>query len=253
MKTFDGHAHIFKEYWNEEERTKIFNKVKEEMEFIIIPGTEESSSKEIVQYKGDNRYIAVGLHPNVAHSIEVVEFMNDFDYSEITAIGEVGLDLHWKENPPIETQVEVLRYQMDIAKKHNIPVIVHSREADEHMYKIIESGDYDSITIILHSYASDKDWTKKYLEFNNVVFSFSGTVTFKNAHQIRESLELIPMDRVLSETDSPYLSPHPFRGQENKPWMVEHVVNKIAEVKGLTVDEANEIILSNAKRIYKIA
>ncbi|OYD26745.1 TatD DNase family protein [Mycoplasma testudineum] len=256
IKYTDIHSHPLKEYWDDpiSEIRKWFETQK--LELIFFVGTEVSDFEEIkIACKEFPKqvYPVLGIHPANAEEENAISELNKAMDDSIVAIGEVGIDLYYDDNPALEKQQEIFKAQLLIAKKWNIPVILHVRDAFNEVIEIITKNEFKNLTYIFHTYSGDAEITKQLLKLKmDLYFSFSGIITFKNAFANRESLQLIPIEKIFSETDSPYLTPNPFRGKTNTSPYVEHVVAKIAEVKELEVEEVVKIIRRNIKKVFNI-
>lgn len=198
-------------------------------------------------------FCAVGTHPcNAKEEAEITaeEIANLAKAKKTVAIGECGLD-YYHEKESAAVQKKVFLQHIQAARMASLPLVIHSRAADEDMKEILDKEmAKNPFDFILHCYSSGKELAKKGLELGGYV-SFSGIVTFKNAEAIREIARSVPLDRLLVETDAPYLAPVPHRGQCNEPAFVHHVAQKIAEIKNISLGEVSSITTQNACRIFK--
>ncbi len=197
-------------------------------------------------------YPIIGLHPTVAEGKVDAKFIEDHYDESIIAIGEIGLDLHYDNNPSLETQIDSLNAQIEFANKMNIPVVIHSRDADVETFEVLSQDKYKDTKFLLHSYAYGSLGLQKYLDNPNIYFSLSGIVTFKNAYEFKEAAKLIPIDKLVSETDSPYLAPVPHRGKKNEPAFVIDTVKYIAKLKGISAEELMNQINKNVQNIFGV-
>lgn len=163
-------------------------------------------------------------------------------------MGEMGLDYHWMEDPK-EVQQDVFRRQIRVAKSMNIPITVHNRESTEDVYRILKEENIQDVGGIMHSFNLDPEWMDRFLDLNMHI-SFSGVLTFKKALEVKESAKLVPLDRVLIETDAPYLSPQPHRGKRNEPSYVRFVAEELATLRDMSFDEVAKITTENANRLF---
>ena len=170
-------------------------------------------------------------------------------HQKVRAIGEIGLDYYWKDNPPRQLQKHVFHAQMDLAEKLNLPIIVHDREAHGDCLEAVQA--HPNITGVYHCYSGSLEDAKTLVKMGWML-SFTGVVTYKNARKALEVLEWLPLDRIMIETDSPYLSPEPFRGRRNDSRHVYRVAETIALVKNLTVAEVVEATTANGCRFFGI-
>ena len=165
------------------------------------------------------------------------------------AIGEIGLDYYWKDNPPREFQQMVFRRQLELARELDLPVIVHDREAHGDSMAIVR--EYPDVRGVFHCYSGSLEDAKVLVKLGWMI-SFTGVVTYKNARRALEIIGWLPMESIMIETDSPYLTPEPFRGKRNDSGKVHLVAEKIAQVKGLAPDDVARITLENGKRFFNI-
>lgn len=198
-------------------------------------------------------YAAVGWHPQDAIDMKP----EDLDWIEqscarekVLAIGEIGLDYYWDTSPK-DVQHRVFREQIRLAKKLGMPIIIHNRDAHEDVVRILKEEKADEVGGIMHSFSGSWEIAKQCLDLN-FYLSFSGPVTFKNAKQPKAVLANVPLDRLLVETDSPYLTPHPYRGKRNESAYVRLIAEAAAEIKALPIAEIEEITTRNAKKILGI-
>lgn len=267
MKYFDSHAHYFDAWFNEYDGganallEKIFS---ENVSAIVNIATNPENLKECIYQaqKFENMYVSSGIHP------EDCLYIDDIDYAlaeieasvsdeakrkscKIVAIGEIGFDYHL-ENLTDEVKAKqryVFEKQMQIAEKYSLPVIIHDREAHGDCFEMALK--HPNVKGIFHSYSGSSEMARELIKRGWYV-SFSGVVTFKNASRVREVLASIPLERLLVETDAPYLAPHPNRGKMNHSGNLEYTVGMIASVFGKAPEEIAEITLENAKKIYNL-
>lgn len=251
MKLVDSHCHINDEKFNED-REEIFKKAEKNLEFIVNIGNDLETSKESIKYseKYPFVYAVIGIHPtdistyNDIVEKELIELSNN---KKVVAIGEIGLDYYWMEDEK-EVQKEGFRRQMALAEKLNLPVVIHSRDAMEDTINIL--NEFPNVKGIFHCYPGS--FESAMLVPSGYVFGIGGVLTFKNARKTVDFIEKIDLSRIVIETDSPYLTPTPFRGKRNEPIYVKYVAQKIAEIKNISLDEIINITTENAKRIYNI-
>lgn len=239
----DTHCHLYKkEYENIDEVVKRMNGI------IVTSGCDDESNLEVLELisKYDNVYGVLGLHPTeldkiTANSFEIIE--NNINNPKIIGVGEVGLDYYWDDTKK-DFQKKIFIKQIELAKKYNKTVVVHSRDSIEDTYNIMEK--YSDMKFVLHCYGSSLDMAKKFISTCNVMFGIGGVVTFKNGVKLKEVIENLDLSYLLLETDSPYLSPEPFRGKRNEPANTDIIATKIAEIKGISKEKVIEITSQNA-------
>lgn len=249
MTCLDFHSHLdFKDF--DGIREKIIDDFFEsgflKLVTVADPVEEGSYSKtsDITKYR-DNIYCVTAVHPHNADKYtEAVEkelhrFVKN---NKVIGVGETGLDFYYNHSKP-ENQIKVFKRQVQIAKELKLPLIIHSREAENEVLRILEQEKIDS-SVVFHCYTGNRESAEEILK-RDYYISISGIVTFKKADYLREIVKKIPLERIFTETDSPFLSPEPFRGKTNTPLRVELVAAKISEIKGISMKELNEAINRN--------
>lgn len=255
MRLFDTHAHYDADAFDADRMEVLSSMPGQGVELILNPGCDLKSSQTAVELaeRFPFVYAAVGVHPeecadwNAEHDIPVLEALAQ--NPKVRAIGEIGLDYHWPENPPRELQQQVFHAQLDLAEKLNLPVIVHDRDAHHDCLDIVRA--HPNVTGVYHCYSGGVEDAKTLMKLGWMI-SFTGSITFKNARRALEVIDLLPMDRIMIETDSPYMSPEPFRGRRNDSGRVHLVAEAIARRKGLDPEEVARITLENGKRFFRI-
>lgn len=253
MNLFDSHAHFQDSRFAEDRDAALSEAFAGGVSHIVNVGTDLATSREAIclaeAYAGC--YAAIGVHPHDSGSV------TDADYSalaelckhpKVVAIGEIGLDYHYDFSDRT-AQMKAFRRQMEWACESDMPVIIHDREAHGDVHAVLL--DYPEVTGILHSYSGSAEWARQ-LVARGWYISFSGVVTFKNASKILDAAKTVPLDRLLIETDCPYLAPVPMRGKRNTSLYVRYTAEKLAELKGMRVEELASVTAENAKRIFRI-
>jgi TatD DNase family protein len=198
-------------------------------------------------------YTAVGWHPQDAISMlpEDLEWIEELcKHPKTVAIGEIGLDYYWDTSPK-EIQQQVFREQIRLARRIGKPIIIHNRDAHEDIVRLLKEEHASDVGGVMHCFSGSQENAKQCLDMNFFI-SFGGPITFKNAKQPKEVLHKVPMDRLLLETDCPYLTPHPHRGKRNEPSYVTLVAESAAEIKQISYEEISEITTKNAKTLFGI-
>lgn len=250
---FDSHAHYNDERFDED-RDTLLNRIHEEgVEYIINIGADMDSSKESVAlaHKYPFMYATVGVHPHDVSSMtmEDLETLEEMArLPKVVGIGEIGLDYYYNLSTP-EDQIKWFKLQLELAKKLDVPVSIHSREASQLTFDIImESGIKEGV---IHCFSGSRELAIEYVK-RGFYIGIGGSLTFKNARKTVEVVEHIPLDKILIETDCPYLTPVPHRGKRNDSSYLPFVIDKIAEIKGIKADEVCKITLNNAKKLFRI-
>lgn len=251
----DSHAHIYDEMFGEDGAQKIISSMDSDgLEYIVSVGCDMPSSKTCVDLAKENArvFATVGVHPYDADTvtegnIEVLRRLAQCD--KVVAIGEIGLDFH-REGSDKPTQLRAMEMQYDLARELGLPIVFHQRDSYGEFVEFSKTRDYPD-GAILHCFSSSKEIAEYFLN-KNFYISFSGTVTYKNAVNLVRAAEFVPLDRLLVETDSPYLTPMPQRYGTNYPKNVALVAKRLAEIKGVSYEEIVRITNENAKRVFGI-
>lgn len=251
---FDTHAHVDDAAFDEDRKELLENLPKQGIKMLLNPGCSLETSRNAVKNAREYDYIyaAVGSHPDAADEVneEVLEEYRKLvrENPKVRAIGEIGLDYHY-EDVPRQRQQQAFRAQMALAKELDLPVIIHDREAHEDCLNIIR--EFPEVKGVFHCFSGSAEMAKQLAKMGWYV-GFTGVVTFKNARRAVEAAAAVPENRFVIETDCPYMSPEPFRGKRNDPSRVYRMAEKIAEIRGLSVEEVQRITLENGKRLYRI-
>ena len=254
MKIVDSHCHIDDEKFDQDREIVISNFEEDGIDFIVDPASDISSSEKIIEIvkKYDRVYGAVGIHPHEVEDVTDEDLKKGYEMSfseKIVAIGEIVLDYYY-DNSPREKQKEIFRKQLEIAEKRNLPVIIHTRDAMGDTYDIL-SEFKGKVKGVMHCYTGSSEMAKRFMELGYYI-SISGTVTFKNAVNVREMVKTIPLDNLLVETDSPYLTPEPNRGKRNEPKYVRFTAEKVAELKEMELNDLIYNTNSNVRNLFSI-
>ena len=262
MNLFDSHAHYDDEKFDNDRKEIIEQTLKNGVSNFIVAGYNIESSKKalniVKEYK--ELYSIVGISPNDIEDIkedkdidtnilEIEKLIKADDNGKIVAVGEIGLDYYWnKENK--ELQKIIFKKQIELANKYNLPIVIHTRDAINDTLEIIKNNEVKNRGIF-HCCPLNRELVKEALKLGYYI-SLSGVVTFKNAKNANEIIEMIPENRILIETDSPYLAPEPVRGTRNNCMNVKYVAEKIGKIKNKTLEEIADITNKNTKTIFKI-
>ena len=253
MKIIDSHAHLMDERYHDDVEEVIKRCLENNVGGIVNIGYDKESSYQAISFaeRYDFMYAAIGLHPDVCNAKNVdFTFLEKLaDHKKVLAIGEIGLDYHYEETNR-ENQKQGFMKQIKLANEFSLPVAIHSRDADMDMLKILKENKIEN-GFVMHCFSSSVEVAKEILKLGGYI-SLAGTVTFKNARNPKEVAEIVPMDKLLVETDSPYLTPEPYRGQRNEPWHVWETAKKIAEIKKIPIEELVSSVTNNIKYFYKI-
>ncbi len=251
---FDTHAHMDDRAFDEDRGDLLASLPQQGISLLMNPGCSLESSRNASRLAREYDYIyaAVGSHPDAADEVNdaVLEEYRMLcqQNPKIRAIGEIGLDYHY-EDIPRDIQKQAFRAQMALAQELGLPVIVHEREAHEDGMKIVE--EFPHVTGVFHCYSGSGEMAK-WLVNRGWYIGFTGVLTFKNARKALEVAAALPLERIVLETDCPYMAPEPFRGRRNDPGKLCRMAEKLAQLRGLTVEEAERITTENGKKLYRI-
>ena len=254
MHLFDTHAHYDSGAFNADRLELLAAMPERGVELILNPGCDLASSRTAVSLaeRFPHVYAAVGVHPSDCGGWDesTCPALRELAaHPKVRAIGEIGLDYYWKDNPPREHQQRVFHAQLELAQGLGLPVIVHDREAHQDCLEVVRA--HPAVTGVYHCYSGSLEDAKTLVKLGWML-SFTGVITYKNARRALEVIQWLPMERIMIETDSPYLTPEPFRGKRNDSGHVHLVAEAIAQVKGLDPREVAQITLENGKRFFGI-
>ena len=250
---FDTHAHLNDPAFDEDREKLISGLPEKGIGFVMNVGCCLDSSKDCIALaeKYSFIYASVGSHPDSAGEVceELMQtYLEMSKHSKVKAIGEIGLDYYY-EGFDREIQIKAFEMQMELARQAQLPVIVHERDAHGDGMDIVRK--FPDVTGVFHCYSGAAEMARQLVDLGWYI-GFTGVLTFKNARKAVETAASIPLERILLETDCPYMSPEPFRGKRNDPGRLIHMAQKLAEIRGLSVEEIIAITTENAKRLYRI-
>ena len=251
---FDTHAHMDDHAFDEDRQALLDALPAQGLALVMNPGCSLASSRNVCRLVEEYPFVygAVGSHPDVAD--EVNEAVIDeyrrlcAENKKIKAIGEIGLDYHY-EDIPREIQQQAFRAQMALAAELDLPVIVHERDAHADGMAIVE--EFPTVKGVFHCYSGSLEMAKWLID-RGWYIGFTGVLTFKNARKALEVAENIPLERIVLETDCPYMAPEPFRGKRNHPGYLYRMAERLAQLRGLSVEEVERITMENGKRLYRM-
>lgn len=252
---FDTHAHLDDEQYSEDQETVIKRAYEAGVQLMVNVGYNVTSAQNTLELtqKFDFIYGAVGLHPHEAQdlnekSLQILRQMAQ--RPRIVAIGEIGLDYYY-DHSPRDTQHKVFREMIKLAREVGLPIIIHDRDAHEDTLRIVKEENAGEIGGVFHCYSGSWPLAQEILELG-FYLALGGALTFKNARKAVEVVREIPLEKLLIETDCPYLTPVPYRGKRNEPAYVIQVAEAIAAIKGLSVEKVARATLANGKRLFGI-
>ena len=250
---FDTHAHMNDPAFDADRREMILGLKEKGVEYVMNVGCCLDSSKDCIALAEEYPFVyaSVGSHPDSADEVteEVIEAYRQMaKHPKVPAIGEIGLDYYY-ETIPRETQQKAFRMQMELAKELDMPVIVHERDAHDDAMRIVK--EFKGVSGVFHCYSGSAEMARQLVKMGWYI-GFTGVLTFKNARKAVETAQSIPLDRIVLETDCPFMAPEPFRGKRNDPGYLCHMAEKLAEIRGLSLEEIHQITFENGKRLYRI-
>ena len=251
----DTHTHIdldnFKDHFDEVLKTaQEYNVGK-----MIIPGVEPKGFERIIKLceQHENLYGAIGIHPEEINSYNQnsVELIKKYlKHPKVVAVGEIGLDYYWDKSQ-IERQKEIFEEQIYIAKEVNKPIIVHDREAHLDSFEILKKTNANEVGVVMHCFSGSPEFAMECVK-EGFYIALGGVTTFKNAKKAKEVAKVVPLDRLLLETDAPYMTPVPYRGKENQPAYVKFVAEEIAKLRNISFEEVEKATTNNACKLFKL-
>lgn len=255
MKIFDTHTHLNVETFFGREAEEITLAQEFGVTKMNVVGFDHPTIDKALELADQHSeiYLTLGWHPTEAGSYDDQAesyLLEALKHPKVVALGEIGLDYHWMTTDK-ETQARVFKRQMQLAKDLDLPFVVHTRDALEDTYQIIKEVGVGPAGGIMHSYSGSLEMAERFVDLGMMI-SFSGVVTFKKATDIQEVAQQLPLDKILVETDAPYLAPVPKRGRENKTAYTRYVAEKIAELRGLPLGDVTQATYDNAMRIFKL-
>ena len=252
----DTHAHIDTDRFDEDRDDMLARAKAAGLAAIINMGDSmESSGRSVAMARQyDMVYTGVGIHPEEARPMTQADddlLAGWAREAKVVAIGEIGLDYYWdKEAEVQEKQRYWFNRQMDLARETNLPIIIHSRDAAEDTMKVMKDAKAHELKGVVHCYSYSKEIAQEFIKMGYYI-GVGGVVTFKNARKLVETVEAIPLDRILLETDCPYMAPEPNRGKRNDSSNIQYVIKKIAEIKGISEEEVEKVTEHNAYTLFK--
>ena len=250
---FDTHAHMNDPAFDEDREAILLGLKDKGVEWMMNVGCCLESSRDCVAMaeRYPFVYASVGTHPDSADEVDdavLEEYRKLCKHEKVMAVGEIGLDYYY-ETIPRDVQQRAFRLQMELAKELGMPVIVHERNAHEDGMKIVK--EFKGVTGVFHCYSGSAEMARQLVNMGWYI-GFTGVLTFKNARKAVETAQQIPLDRIVLETDCPFMAPDPFRGKRNDPGYLWRMAEKLAEIRGIGLEEVHRATTENAKRLYRI-
>ena len=252
---FETHAHYDDSRFATDRESVIEKVYNSGVAPIINVGASIKSTAATVELakKYDYIYAAVGVHPSDIEGLNEDSFnwlREQANWEKAVAIGEIGLDYYWDKEPQVqEAQRYWFKRQMDLARELKLPIIIHSRDAAEDTMKVMKEANAHEIPGVVHCYSYSKEMALQFIEMGYMI-GVGGVVTFKNGKKLKETVSAIPLEKILLETDCPYMAPEPFRGKRNDSGYIPYIIQQIADIKGVTPEEVEKVTEDNAYRLF---
>ena len=251
---FDTHAHYDSRKFDDDREAVLSALPGQGVELVVNPGCDLNSSRKAVALAGRYPFVyaAVGVHPEDCADWkdgDVEELRALASHPKVVAIGEIGLDYYWKENPPRQFQQRVFRAQLALAAELDLPVIVHDREAHGDCMDIVR--EFPGVRGVFHCFSGSAEMAKELVRLGWMI-SFTGVLTYPNARRAVEAAQTVPPDRLMIETDSPYMAPVPHRGKRNHSGYVAHICERLAEIRGISAGDCARLTMENGRRFFQI-
>ena len=250
---FDTHAHMNDPAFDEDREAVLLGLKEKGVEYVMNVGCCLDSSRDCIAMaeRYPFVYASVGSHPDSADEVDeaaIGQYRVMAQHEKVLAIGEIGLDYHY-EDIPRQIQQKAFRLQLELAEELNMPVIVHEREAHDDGMRIVK--EFKGVGGVFHCYSGSAEMARQLVDMGWYI-GFTGVLTFKNARKAVETAQRIPLDRIVLETDCPFMAPEPFRGKRCDPGYLYRMAERLAELRGISVEEVHAVTTENAKRLYRI-
>ncbi len=254
---FETHGHYDDEQFDEDRERLIAEFLEKDIDKVMNVGADMQSSRNSVELAGKYPYFyaAVGVHPSevgdlTEDDMQALKQMT-LENPKVKAIGEIGLDYHFDDDPPRDVQKKWFIRQLELAQELGMPIIIHSRDAASDTMEILKDMDGGRNGGVIHCYSYSREQAREYIKMGFHI-GVGGVVTFKNSRRLQEVVEDIPLEKIVLETDSPYMAPVPFRGTRNSALNIPYIAEKIAEIKGVPVQKVYDQTYENALKMYKM-
>ncbi len=250
---FDTHAHMNDPIFDQDRDELLQSLPSQGVGLVMNPGCSLENSRQAIAVaeKYDFVYAAVGTHPDTADEVDdgvIDEYRRLCCHKKVKAIGEIGVDYYY-ETIPRDIQLKAFRMQMELARETGLPVIIHERDAHDDGMRMVK--EFPDVTGVFHCYSGSAEMARQLVKMGWYI-GFTGVLTFKNARKAVETAQSIPLDRIVLETDCPFMAPEPFRGKRNHPGYLYRMAERLAELRELRVEEIQAITTENGKRLYRI-
>lgn len=252
----DTHTHLYSDQFNNDRDVVIQECFNEEITRLFLPNIDSDSVESMLALTAkypDNCFPMIGLHPcsvNKDWKKEIERFEKLLEEHTFFAIGEIGIDLYW-DKTYIEEQKDAFKYQIHLAKRHHLPIVIHARESFKELFEILDELNDSTLTGIFHCFTGNLEQANHIIRYGGFKLGIGGVITFKNAG-LDQVIAQINMEHLVLETDSPYLAPQPYRGKRNESSYLKIIAYKLAEIKGITIEEVARITTLNSQQIFNV-
>lgn len=252
----DTHTHLYANQFDQDRDQQIEVCLKHNISRLFLPNIDKNSVEGMLDLSKkypENCFPMIGLHPcsvNKNWKEEVSYYEKLLEQHDFYAIGEIGIDLYW-DKTYLKEQREAFIYQIELAKKKELPIVIHARESFDEIFEIIDKRNDNSLTGIFHCFTGNLEQANHIINYGGFMLGVGGVLTFKNSG-LDKTISEIDIENLVLETDSPYLAPHPYRGKRNESSYLKIIAHKLAEVKGITFEEVARITTKNSKKIFKV-
>ena len=251
----DTHTHLYSEAFDEDRATMIQRALDENVSRFFIPAIDSTYTEAMLQLEKDfpeHIFLMMGLHPthvkkNFKDELAHVEDM--LSQRKFYAVGEIGIDLYW-DKTTLDIQIEAFKYQINLAKKYKLPIVIHCREAFDEIFDVLEQEKSDDLFGIFHCFTGTLEQAQQAISYN-MKLGIGGVVTFKNG-KIDQFINKIDLKHIVLETDSPYLAPKPYRGKRNESLYIIKVLEKLSELYGMSIEDVANVTTENSKQVFGI-
>ncbi len=255
MNFIDSHTHLYLEQFDEDRDEMMDRALKNGVNKVLLPNIDSSTLQPMFEMceKFEEAYPMVGLHPgNVKENWkeELAELEKHIDKKEVIAIGEIGMDLFW-DKTFVEEQKQAFRIQIEWAKSRKLPIVIHAREAFDPIFEILDDVMDENLSGVFHCFTGTIEQADKILTYPNFMMGIGGVVTYKKA-AMHEVLDKVPLDKLILETDAPYLSPVPYRGKRNESSYLVHSAEKLAEIHQVSLQHLAEVTTANTVQLFQL-
>ena len=251
----DTHTHLYDAAYDGDGAGAVRRAIEASVTKLVMPDTDESvrdAMFSLCDEFPENAFPCLGLHPTEFKDNwrEELEMLDKYTDRRIVAIGEVGLDLHWRSDN-LDAQIEVFRRQLELALRLSLPVIIHNREATGHIFRVLDDFRGRGLRGVFHAYSGSAETFREMERYGDWLVGIGGVLTFRKA-SVAETVKSIPLERIVLETDSPYLTPVPYRGTRNESAYIPIIAEKLSELKGVPIEEIAAVTTANAEKLFGI-